>query len=760
MELKSNQIDLYKGFIYTLPKQPPKDEIQGFNLPKKEQKWRRTELPSHFESLYEEIDLLNGQIMAIEKTIVKLEEKIQIEESRKDHSTEKVKKIRTQINDAISLINIKAERCDLIEQEIEVFAFKEDKKCTDGVWFMNFGVPTYINGDNYHYLNWFTLDCGYADYRDRDRRWFYHFELCDKDENCIGQIYGKQRRDGYSYRVMSLIYNRARKTFNSKYGVMSMTKGDSEEMFKKGVDAFLNYPRFFKPQVQSQEDSQNKMVFKTPPQKVTYKTRITRKELSLNTLIDCHPTKPNAMDGTKRQIIGCDEAAKFPKEVRLLKWFAVGKVCCTLGIQNIIGKICMGSTVNDFESGGADFKDIWDWSDHNKKQEETGRTESWMYRYFVDCADGMEGFVDEYGLSVMETPPQPVMGIDGKWITVGSIDRIDSLIEAKKKSGDIIGYYELRRQFPRREEDMFINPNNEKVVWDIEKIHQQIEHNEIHCITETLEYGYFQWENGVRDTKVEWIKSTWDNPKSRWCFAWFPPENEWNKWEIKRDGFKYPANMHRGLFTLDPFAAVNAKDKKRQSKAASHGVKKFDINHTIKHKHFISEYWCRPNDPLLVYEDMIMCCVFFGWALLPERNVRNCNDYFRNRDYHKYLLQAPSMTNDDFLDSLDKQEDAGLANTEGKTRNQMIEYQASWIANHCGQNEKTGEMGFMPFDNTLKDWLAFNVDDWGAFDLSVSSMLGCVGAEAIIEIKKAEVKFSTFFPRFKLVDGKSYRIND
>jgi hypothetical protein len=755
MELQDNQIDLYKGLIYTYPKQPPKKDIQGSNLPKKDQRWRRTELPENFEGLYEELDLLNSQIQTIDKQCNVIEGKIQVEKSRKDHLPEKVKKHEQQLNDAIVLINLKLERCEEIENEIEKFAFEEDRKCNEGTWFMNNGVATYINGDNYHYLNWFKLDCGYPDYRDRDRRWFYHWEICDKDDDCIGQIYGKQRRDGYSYRVMSIIYNRARKTFNSKYGVMSMTKGDSEEMFKKGVDAFLEYPRFFKPQVQSQEDSLNKMSFKTPPQKVTYKTRVTKKEISLNTLIDCHATKPNAMDGSKRKIIGCDEAAKFPKEVRLLKWFAVGKVCCTLGIQNIIGKILMGSTVNDFESGGADFKDIWDWSDHTKKQKETGRTESWMYRYFVDCADGMEGFVDEYGMSVMENPPQPVMGIDGKWITIGAIERITNLLEAKKRSGDLIGFYELKRQFPRTEEDMFLNPNNDKVVWDIEKIHQQIEHNKIHAIENTLHYGCFQWEKGIRDTRVEWVEADQDSALALWSFAWFPPTEQLNQY-IYQGGRRTPSNTHIGLFTLDPYAAVNTVDK-RQSKAASHGVKKYDMMHTIKHKHFISEYWNRRKDPLLVYEDMIMCCVYFGWGLMPERNVKNCNDYFRNRDYHNYLLSPPSMTNDEYLDSLTKNTDAGFANTDGKSRNQLVEYQASWITNYCGQNEKTGEIGYMPFDNTLKDWLEFDIDKWTPFDLTVSSMIGLVGAEAITEIKRQERKSINYFHSYNIKKGNRFR---
>jgi len=736
------EFDLYKGLIYTTPKQPKRKDIQGVDLPKKKQKWFRTEIPKHFDALYEELDLLGGQILEIEKACQKLDDKLQVESNKKNKSAEKIAKYNEELDDAYSLINIKVDKSNKIEEEIEIFAFEEDRKCTEGMWFFNNGIPTYINGDHYHYLNWFKLDVGYPQFRDRDKRWFFHWEICDKDEECLGQIYGKQRRDGYSFRVVSVMYNRARKTFNANYGIMSKSKVDSQEMFKKGVDAFMEYPRFFKPQLQNSEDVKQRMVFKTPQQKITYKTRVTKKEVSLNTIIDSHPTTENAMDGSARKIIGCDEAAKFPKDVKLLKWYAIGKICCLLGMKNINGKMLMGSTVNDFENGGEDFMILWALSLHSNKTE-NNRTDSWMYRYFVDCADGMEGFVDEYGMSVMETPEVPIMGIDGKLITVGSIDYITKELAAKKKSGDSVGYYELRRQFPRVEDDMFITPADEKTCWDIEKIYQQIEHNDIHDIEKTLHCGYFSWANGVRDSTVVWNSLPYDDPMVKHRFAWMPQPADCNKWELK-NGKKAPSNTHIGVFTLDPYAAKNTTDK-RKSKAASHGFRKFD---SLGDKNisdvFIMEYWNRLKDPLLVYEDMILQCVYFGWKLLPERNVKNCNDYFRNREYDNYLMQPPRMTQEEFMAKIDKKEDAGLANTAGKTQQQMVEYQASYITNHIGVNEKTGEMGYMPFNNTLKDWLIFDIDKWTPYDLTISSMLACMARSAVTHLtprKKIKIDF-------------------
>lgn len=688
------QIDLYKGLIYTVPKEPSKKNIAGWNLPKKDQKWKRAELPEDWDELPPDAQ--------------------------------------------------------------EKFAFEEDRKCSEGYWFYNNGIATYITGDHYHYINWFKIDSGYPEYRDRDRRWFFHWNLCDNDEECLGQIYGKHRRDGYSYRVDSIILNRARKTFNANYGMVSKTGEDAKEMFNKLVHGFLEYPPFFKPQVQSAEDVKKELVFKTPQQRVTFKNRGTKKEISLNTKIDWKNTKDNSYDGMKLKVLASDESAKNPVDVSIEKWFNIAKTCLVLG-SRIVGKMLMGSTLNEVKKGGQGFLNIWSNSDTNKKTE-NGRTISGLWRYFVTCADGLEGFIDEYGMSVIDTPENPVMGIDGKKIKKGARQWILDELKARKDAGDMVAYYEFKRQFPLSEDDMFASPANERTCWDIDKIHQQLEHNAIVSVDRTIATGYFDWANGVRDCgTVVWHPVDKESHLAKHSFVWFPEPMERNKSTMMM-GKKAPANAHIGLFTLDPYAAVNTVDG-RQSKAASHGFKKFDFS-APKHlsEVFVGEYWNRLRDPLLVYEDMIMQAVYFGWPIIPERNIKNCNDYFRNRDYHNYLLAAPSMTAEEFNDNRDKVQDAGLANTAGKTQQQLVEYLASYIANHVGVNEKTGEMGYMPFDNTLKDWLAFDIMKWTPYDLTVSSMLATTASRAFVPIKK-EIKVLNMFPMYRHTGNSSERIS-
>lgn len=691
----SETIDLYKGQIYTLPKQPPKKEILNWDLPQKQQKWKRTELPDNWDELSDEEQLK--------------------------------------------------------------FAEDEDRKCTDGIWLFINGVSTYITGDHYFYVNWFMIDSGYPDYRDRDRRWFYHWKLCEGDEDCLGQMYGKHRRDGYSYRVDSCMLNDGRRTFNANYGIISKTGEDAKEMFNKLVHGFIELPSFFKPQVQSAEDVKKELVLKTPQKRVSYKNRKTEKEISLNTRFDWRNTKENAYDGMKLRRLASDESAKNPVDVSIIKWFNIAKTCLVLG-SRIIGKIFMGSTVNEIEKGGEGFKDLWKNSLYSEKTE-NGRTLSGMYRYFITAADGLEGFIDEFGMSVIETPTFPVMGIDGRLIKKGASQWVLDELKARKDKGDGIGYYEFKRQFPLSEDDMFANPADENNPFDLEKIEEQRQWNDTHEIWKTLTCGYFQWNRGDRNTWcVEWIGTEYNDPKVKFRYSYLPKFEERNLFSIGDNGKRTPSNTHIAISTLDPFSSANPTDKRRASKAASHVFKKYDMMSPKNLSYvFVGEYYHRPPDPLEVYEDMVMQCVFWGIPLLVEKNLKSCRDYFVVREMDNYLMMPPAMTEQEYISNLGTETDAGQ-HTNPKTQVQMIDHLASYIYNNIGYSNKTGDIGYMPFNRTLEDWTRFEVKKWTPYDLTISSMLSVVAANAVTMVKEPEQVPMRIVNKYRLQGNNSVKV--
>ncbi len=678
-------IELYPGLIYHLPKRV--GSISNYKIVKHKQKWERTSLPDNWD--------------------------------------------------------------ELSDEEQMSFAEEEDRKCTEGYWFLNNGVETYITGDHYHYINWFKLDIGYAEYRDVDRRWFYAWEICDKDPECMGFNYAKKRRDGFSYRAVSIQLNRARKTFNSNYGMVSKTGDDAKECFAKMVYGFQEYPPFLKPQVQSAEDVKRELYFKTPIQRVTHKTRTITKELSLNTRINYKNTKDNAYDGMKQKLLLSDETGKW-EEANFEKWFNIAKTCLIVG-GNIIGKLLNGSTVNESAKGGKAFKSVWFNSDQLFRNE-NGRTLSGLYRYFVPAYDGLEGFIDEYGNSVIDTPDVPIKSISGGEIKIGAKPFLEHERNAKRKAGDIVGFYEAMRQFPFDEDELFRDPASDLNIFDLDRIYEQLDYNnmQVEHNGQSLVRGNFDWKDGQRDTEVVWMPTD----TGRWLMWWVPPTEERNKRGMKF-GKRSPGNEHAGLFSLDPYAAKQTSEKKH-SLAASHGFRKLDLSDMKRSNCFVSEYWCRPKDPLIVYEDMIKQCVFYGWPVLVESNKTNCLDYFRLRGYENYLMWRPAMAHTEYSEKHEKE--PGLPNFGEAVRTVLIETYQSYIANNIGVNQETNEMGHCPFNNTLEDAIRFDPEKWTDYDLTVSAMIAIVGSKKYTapEIKRNLVDL---FSRYKVQGNSSVRDN-
>jgi len=680
----SDSLEIYPGLEFKFPEMPSKSTIAGYKLTPKSQKWRRIETPKDFDSLSPE----------------------------------------EQYNHALMI----------------------NKYCEEGYWFYNKGVPTYITGDHFHYLNEFKLDVGYPEYRDVDRRWFYAWDISEKDINCLGLTYGKKRRDGFSYRGVSIILNKARKTFNSNYGIISKTGGDAKECFDKLVFAFREYNSFLKPQVQSAEDVKKELLFSSPIQKVTVNKRKIEKEISLNTKISWKNTAENSFDGTKQKILLSDESGKWgKKDGDFEKWFNVAKTCLVTG-GKIIGKMINGSTVNESESGGKAFKNIWEKSDPRDKNA-NNRTISGLFRYFVPAYDGLEGFVDEYGHSVIEDPKEDVYDREGVKINQGSKSFLNNERDSKRKAGDIVGYYEHMRQFPFDETEMFRDAANEKTTFDLDRIYEQIDYNQVS--SGVLVRGNFEWVNGIRDSAVEWHPTE----NGRWLLCWLPPQDDRNKMNVVY-GKKSPANTHVGLFSLDPYSSKTTTQGKH-SLAASHGFRKYDVMDEDMSNCFICEYWNRPKDPLIVYEDMIKQCVFYGWEILVESNKTNCLDYFRLRGYEKYLMERPAITH---TEGSKGQKEPGLPNAGEGLRQQLIETLENYISTNIGRNDSTNKMAFMPFDNTLQDWINFDPEKWTDYDLTVSSMIALIGSKRYVkEIKKDVQKFK-FFNEYRVVGNRSKKI--
>ncbi len=141
-----------------------------------------------------------------------------------------------------------------------------------GYWFMNNGVPTYISGAHYMYLQWTSIDVGYPDYREANRIFYLYWEACKADNRSFGMTYLKIRRSGFSYMGSSESVNTGTLAKDSRVGILSKTGADAKKMFTDKVVPIANrLPFFFKPIQDGMDKPKTELAFRIPASKITKK---------------------------------------------------------------------------------------------------------------------------------------------------------------------------------------------------------------------------------------------------------------------------------------------------------------------------------------------------------------------------------------------------------------------------------------------------------------------------------------------------------
>lgn len=214
-----------QGLVIALPK-TPKECIQRSSV-KKEQYWERYELPNEL-----------SKIQSI-----------------------------FQWNDKPS--EFKDRWVDYIESEFD--------RREEGIWFMNNGVPTYITGAHYMYLQWASIDIGYPDYREANRVLYIYWEASRADNRSFGIDYLKIRRSGFSFMSSSECSNIGTLAKDARVGILSKTGADAKKMFTDKVVPITNrLPFFFKPIKDGMDKPKTELAFRIPASKITKKNMYTQ----------------------------------------------------------------------------------------------------------------------------------------------------------------------------------------------------------------------------------------------------------------------------------------------------------------------------------------------------------------------------------------------------------------------------------------------------------------------------------------------------
>ena len=671
------------GLLVVLPKKPKRSEILFHDQPKSMQLWRRIPMP-------EELQKIRSM----------------------DEWYEKPSEFRRKFS-------------GFIEGEFE--------RRRNGVWFYNDGVPTYITGRHYMFLQWSKIDIGFPSYLAFQREIFLHMAACEADPRCIGQLYTKCRRSGYTNVCSSVLVDEATQVKDKLLGIQSKTGKDSQEniFMKKVVPIFRSYPFFFKPIQDGTTNPRMELAFREPSKRITKKNKTSQKGDALNTIINWKNTTNNAYDGEKLHMLYLDEAGKWEKPVDIREAWRIERTCLIVG-RKVVGKALVGSTVNPMDKGGEEYKTLWEDSNPNERNA-NGRTKSGLYRIFIPAFEALEGFFDQYGNPVMEDPESAVLGIDDEQIDIGAKTYLKNERESLKSDPSELN--EVVRQFPFTEEEAF-RDSIEGSLFNVGKIYQQIDHNN-DLYPSPVVRGNFMWKE--KDKEVIFSP----DPNGRFRVSWQPEPSDRNK-VVEDRGKKKPGNAHVGVGGVDSYDLDQTVDG-RGSKGALHLYNKFNMQAPANM--FVVEYASRPDLANIFYEDVLMAAFYYGYPLLVENNKYGIVRYFESRGYDSYLLDRP-----DFLK-------AGSTSTKTKgipsNSQDVIQSHAqaieAYIHDHVGENIESGEMGNMYFNRTLEDWIGYKITNRTKFDLTISAGLALLAAQKVKkEVKRATFSDKEFFRKNKI----------
>ena len=611
-----------------------------------------------------------------------------------------------------------------------------------GYWFRNKGIDTYITGTHYMYLQWTKIDVGRPEFREANRLFFIFWEACKADKRSYGMCYLKNRRSGFSFMASGETVNLATISSDARYGILSKSGADAKKMFTdKVVPISVNYPFFFKPIQDGMDRPKTELAYRVPASKFTRRKILANERTEelegLDTTIDWKNTGDNSYDGEKLSLLVHDEAGKWERPENILNNWRVTKTTLRLG-SRVIGKCMMGSTSNSLDKGGENFKKLYNNSDVTKRNR-NGQTRSGLYSLFIPMEWNFEGFIDSYGLPVFNTPKKETTDVHGTVIDIGVIEHWENEVAGLKGDQDALN--EFYRQFPRTEEHAF-RDETKNSLFNLARIYEQIDYNDDITRNANITKGNFSWQNGIKDSKVQFTP----NPNGRFKITWVPNLNLQNN-IINKNGIKYPGNEHMGAFGCDSYDISGTTDGKG-SKGALHGLTKFSMEDAPPNQFFL-EYIARPQTAEIFFEDVLMALVFYGMPILAENNKPRLLYYLRRRGYRGYSMNRPDRLWNKL--SVTEKEIGGIPNSSEDIRQAHAAAIETYINNYVGITNE-GKYGNMYFNDTLNDWAKFDINKRTKFDAAISSGLAAMACNKNLyrpNIEKTKSKVNISFSKYE-----------
>lgn len=535
----------------------------------------------------------------------------------------------------------------LLNYQQAEYAREEVRRCKQGFFFLNNGHVTYITGKNYFYLqHWILEDDISPDFRDTDRRYFLFLDHWENTSWCLGVIRGKKRREGAtSVGASNLVYESIFYK-NSFCGITSKSQIDAKSAFTNMISfGYRQLPVFLKPKQLNNKDSVTELVF-------AHKSVTTKGEKGSavdtdtghRSKIDYRAPSLNAYDSGRLSRGLFDEGGKWSKETPFSKFVSIVSKTLVKGAKRV-GFLELPSTCNQMSDGGEEFKLVWD----NADQFKYSKTPNRLVRYMSPAYDGYMGFIDKYGMSVIDPPNKEQYDwLVENFVGAGDLSEEDIALGAKEyllqKRKDLEGaaLEEEIRMNPFDEREMFMmrNGNCHFDAVLLNELYEIAKANE----KEVIEYGNFTWKDGIPFTSVVWEKCSKEHARWRKPKNFKIPEGETY---TKIGELFVPTNKVQFISGCDPFQN-DIVEIGEGSKASSGVLNRYEegTNDQFYNKMIVCEYYARPRMAELFHMDMVMQCFAFGCQILIEAKMDGgLRKFFKDNYCEPFLIKLQGREN-------------------------------------------------------------------------------------------------------------------
>ena len=536
------------------------------------------------------------------------------------------------------------------QDELDAWADREFKRCTEGIHFYNNGTITYLTGDFYKYLTQWQPLFGFPEYRENDKETFYWIKFWEEDPNSYGGLYNTLRREGKSTKMGFWIMNRTSTNFKHLSGMQGEDNTKIKSFYDQMViNPFYKLPYYSKPTYDTNTLQKKGIIFSEPPRR-NRKILRSKKKLVLESMMDYRTSEANKYDQAKLHSSVVEEPGKTLTCDIALRWDFI-KPCHTLG-KNIIGKSFWGTTVEFMDvtdKGGRAYKKVCMQSDYNVRGLD-GQTGSGLYAALMPADCAFEGCFDEWGYPMREEARKIILD------------------KRKAKKNNPRDYSALIRKYPLSWTEVFYI-SSEKCEFNSTKL--QDRRAELLMHPPSLRTVSLKWENNVRFSKLRMF----DDDNGWLKLAWLPRDSEEESWlnnvEVKevyhpeKGMVKHygPKNTPRFCAGIDPIdhgvvvdetVGQDAFVKSRRSRPVMFVKRKYDSSidgiidqdilyqraedkYPYKTNVYIAMMDDRPGDPNVFFERSLMVCWLFSMQASCESQKPGLINWFHDANCDAFL---------------------------------------------------------------------------------------------------------------------------